>query len=146
MKACKDFEEELLDYSELTSGAREAVDVHLGACTNCREFLDVLSQLDTALERAYEKVNAPAGIQSNVLARIETERPLRPVSVVPEFLDFIGWTSVAVIVCALAWPIARDAFIETSLPPVLATVALCACVVFVVATWVGVRVYSDLKH
>jgi hypothetical protein len=146
MKACEGFEERLLDYSELASDAREAVDVHLQACTNCREFLNVLSQLDTALARAYEQVSAPDAIQSNVLTRIETERALRPMSVVPELLDFIGWASVAVIVCALAWPIARASFIETSSPPVLAAVALCALVVLVGATWVGVRVYSDLKH
>jgi predicted anti-sigma-YlaC factor YlaD len=145
MKACEDFEEQLLDYSELADPAREAVDVHLQACANCREFLNVLAELDTALSRAYEKVSAPDGIQSNVLTRIETEGALRPMSVVPELLDFIGWASVAVIVCMLAWPIARASFIETSWRPASATVTLCAFVFFAGATLVGVRAYSELK-
>jgi len=56
---CNSFEERILTYEAnlLPSPEREAVERHVVTCSNCRQFLAQLRELDAALER---DVNRPA--------------------------------------------------------------------------------------
>ena len=90
--ACPDFEERLVDYDELSSIERAAVDAHVAGCAECSQFFSVLREMDAALTAAF----ADRQVSPVLAARVRQE--LRRPSIIPEILDGAGWAAVIAIV------------------------------------------------
>jgi predicted anti-sigma-YlaC factor YlaD len=85
---CAPFEDLLVDYAELSTEDRCAVDEHLAGCAGCREYVDTLAHLETGLSRMYAGTQASPAFRRDLLSSLE-----RP-SLLPEILDFIGWVGI----------------------------------------------------
>jgi hypothetical protein len=136
---CASFEDLLLDYSELSEPERECVNLHISGCAECREYLEIMAQLDARLLELYAGVNLSQVFQKAVLSRVDGEAPRSRLSMLPEVLDFIGWAGVIIVVVCLALP-ARHLW-----PGFNTVVALCTAVALLAAVWAGVRSYADLN-
>jgi len=123
---CAPFEDLLIDYAELSIEEGCAVDAHLGGCADCREYRDALAHLDTGLSQLYAGTQVSPAFRHDVLSFVE-----RP-SLLPEILDFIGWTGIiAALACLipLLWHFQPD----------LKSVALvCAAATIIAAIWAAV--------
>jgi len=71
---------------------------HIRQCEACRALLDELSHLEASFETAFAGISAPPGLETAVRARIAREVPERAPSLIPEFLDFLGWAAVLAVV------------------------------------------------
>jgi anti-sigma factor RsiW len=98
---CAEWENLLLEYPELDAEARLPVDAHTRVCPKCRAFLETALELDGALRERFAGRTAPASLAPAVLARISRQTPYRPVSPLPELLDFIGWAAVVAVAVVL---------------------------------------------
>src|SRR5437870_2807123 len=99
--ACVEFEDLLLDYSELSDAERVRADGHVAGCAACREFLEVLQAVDTNLTAQYSHRGLDASFDHALKQRIRQEKqrirqeiPAPRPSLVPELLDFIGWAGI----------------------------------------------------
>ena len=136
---CAQFEDLLLDYGELPAIEREMVDAHLAGCADCREYLETAAQLDTRLAELYAGAQVSPAFHQAMLARAAAEVvPAKP-SMLPEVLDFIGWAGIIAAVVCLA-PLAPHFRLEFN------TFAAIAAAIAILAVWVGVHSYADLKH
>jgi hypothetical protein len=70
---------------------------HAAHCEACRALLEELTCVEATLETAFAGITAPPGLEAAVRARIAEELPQRGPSLVPEFLDFIGWAAVLAV-------------------------------------------------
>jgi len=70
---------------------------HAAHCEACRALLEELTCVEATLETAFAGISAPPGLEAAVRARIAEELPRRGPSLVPEFLDFIGWAAVLAV-------------------------------------------------
>ncbi|HTQ55898.1 MAG TPA: hypothetical protein VMI94_15630 [Bryobacteraceae bacterium] len=89
--ACPDFEELI----------RQGPAGHAAHCDDCRGRLEAWTEIDGAFTSAFADVSAPAGMAAAVRARVAREVPLRPPSILPEALDFIGWAAVLALAAVL---------------------------------------------
>ena len=130
--ACASFEDRLLDYDQLDAAERATIDAHLKECGSCREYLGVLTDLDTGLSRLY------AGTQAS--RQIRVPMVTAKVSWIPEFLDFIGWAAVIAFAIGLALMFVPAPALATSAMVVLAAVAASA------AVWICLRSFAELHE
>jgi anti-sigma factor RsiW len=100
---CNEFESWLLDYAGLEPERRRAVDIHLAVCPECRLHFEALAEADAALSLRFPARRAPAGFETAVLGRIERQLPLRKPPLLPEILDFVGWTAVVATAAGLLY-------------------------------------------
>jgi predicted anti-sigma-YlaC factor YlaD len=124
---CAPFEDLLMDYTELSTDERCAVDAHLAGCADCREYLGTLAHLDAGLSQLYAGAQVSPAFRKDVLSILE-----RP-SLLPEILDLIGWAAIIATLVCLA-PLLR------LYQPELKSVALvCGAVAIVAAVWATVH-------
>jgi len=90
--ACREFEDLLADYQNLSAIERQTVDSHLFSCSECRAFQEALAEVDSTLTATFTGLRAPAGLPLAVI-----RRP----SFVPEILDFGGGAAVLVVALLL---------------------------------------------
>lgn len=142
---CASFEDLLLDYQAISAADRRAVDAHVAACADCREYLDTVLQLDLQLADLYGAVEASPAFGSVVRSRVAREAPLPKLSFVPEVLDFIGWSAV---LAGLAWLVLSLPLPRPDLTPQILLVAAlgAAAIAIPAAVWAGMRSYSELKQ
>jgi hypothetical protein len=100
---CAEWEDLLLDYSELSAGERQATDAHLAGCAGCREYLETAAHLETGLVELYSGAQVSPAFRSNVLSSLDTGIGLERPSALPEVLDFIGWAGIIAAIVCLAW-------------------------------------------
>jgi hypothetical protein len=123
---CASYEDLLVDYMELSTGERCAVDAPLAGCADCREYLDTLAHLDAGLSQLYANTQVSPAFRNGVLSILE-----RP-SLLPEVLDFIGWAGIIAALICLA-PLLRR------FQPELTSVALiCGAAAISAAVWAAV--------
>jgi len=134
MQPCPEYEDRILDYGELPPSERAEVDCHLSTCHPCLQFQQALREVDQGLERALADVRLRA-VAADVLRKAQTP-PKRP-SLLPEVLDFAGWTSVTAAVVAAVLVIAP-------LQEPLVWLALSGAVV-AGSGWFGVRSWQEMK-
>ena len=131
---CPAFEDRLLDYAQLATADRAAVDHHIAACQGCREYLATLEHVD----RSLTALLAPAVPSADFAARVRARAPGfdRP-RMLPELLDFVGWAAIACILAlvALYW----------AAPSTLGLAAAAAAVSLTTAIVVSLRSHADLK-
>jgi hypothetical protein len=89
--ACPEFEDLL----------RDGAGGHAAHCERCRALLDAFAHVDSTFEAAFGNISAPRTLAASVRARIAHEVPLRPPSLIPEILDFIGWAAVLALAVLL---------------------------------------------
>lgn len=95
---CEEFERRLTEYATLDAAERAGVDAHVSHCPECREWLRLLAEIDAGLQSAYGDVRAPVTLAQGL------GREARPrLSPLPELLDWIAWTGVAVAAAAIVW-------------------------------------------
>jgi anti-sigma factor RsiW len=124
---CELFEDLLNGYGELSPSERRSVDAHLGACAECREFLETLAQLDESLTALY------AGMAPR---RMFDPAAVREPSALPEVLDFCGWAAVLAILAVLIVTGAARFGITLALPPYAGWYAAgAAAMVALVSRW-----------
>ncbi len=103
---CAAFEDLLRGYDELTAAERRSADVHLAACTDCREYLETLADLDRELTGLYEGLDPRPGFATRIISDASAmQKPSaqsRRPSAWPEVLDFCGWAAIVAIVSFLA--------------------------------------------
>jgi hypothetical protein len=137
---CASFEDLLLDYAELPGPERETVDAHVANCARCREYLQILKQLDSGLSELYTGTQAQAGFQKRVVRRLKAETWLAKPSFLPEVLDFVGWAAIiAAAACLMPRPTPLPAEFTSSAALGGAAIATLA------ALWIAVRSYAELK-
>ena len=74
---CDDFADRILEYQENELAARQhgAVEAHLAACAECREFLHQLRALDAALARDLPQPSLSAHFPERLARRIQQQKP-----------------------------------------------------------------------
>ena len=74
---CDDFADRILEYqeNELAARQRGAVEAHLAACAECREFLHQLRALDAALARDLTRPSLSAHFGERLAWRIKEQTP-----------------------------------------------------------------------
>jgi len=146
--SCASFEELLLDYPDLTAQERDAVDLHLTQCANCRRYSDTLLQLDVALTEQFSGVQ-PSELFRSRLHAITTNRspqfPLTAPSFLPELLDLIGVAGIMLVVSLILWKIVSIPQITAFVPIVRIVVPVCAGLVLFGIALLGARVYAEFK-
>ncbi|HUK18788.1 MAG TPA: hypothetical protein VLW65_20350 [Bryobacteraceae bacterium] len=80
---------------------REGANGHAAHCEKCRALLEAAADVDRAFESAFAGITAPSGLTAAARARLAREVPIRPPSLLPEALDFIGWAAVLALAAAL---------------------------------------------
>ena len=138
--ACKEFEDRLVDYPELSGDERLAVDSHLAGCAECRAFREVLAEVDSTLAAAFSGLNGPAALPHTVMSRIETRTPARRPSFVPELLDLTGGAAV-LAVALLLLPICLSG-LALDVPSYWVTGVL----FMLIGLFVAYRSYAELEH
>lgn len=142
--SCASFEDLLLNYSDLSAGDRNRLDLHVTGCPGCRAYRDLLHQFDEALSEQLGKVKVPDTLKESVYAEVSVSPTLAPPSLVPEILDLIGWIAVFGIALTVIWKMALSGNslsvlgLGGVLPLVLGLTAAGT-------VWMGMRVYSELK-
>jgi hypothetical protein len=102
------------------------VDVHLAGCADCSEYLKTLAHLDTGLAGLYSGPQVSPAFRHDVLSILE-----RP-SLLPEVLDFIGWSGILAALVCLA------SLLPHFQPGIKSVVLACAAVAIVAAIWAAV--------
>lgn len=143
--ACASFEELLLDYADLPAQERVAVDLHLAACANCRQYADALSQLDVALTEQFSGIQPSELLHSRLHAVTASRSPLRSPSFVPELLDLIGVAGIVLVLSLILWKVVPIPGITDFVPIVSIVLPVCAGLVLLGIVLLGARVYSEFK-
>jgi predicted anti-sigma-YlaC factor YlaD len=143
--SCAAFEELLLDYAELPSQERDAVDLHLTQCASCRQYSDTLSQLDVALTEQFSGVQPSELFQSRLHAVTRNRSPLSAPSFVPELLDLIGFAGIGLVLSLVLWKMVPIPEIADFVPNIGIVLAVCAGLALFGIAWLGVRVYAEFK-
>lgn len=77
MKSCKDFEQEIYFYRELTKENKEVLDNHLTSCKQCREIFAIVQQTEALISKTAsakpEPVNS-AQLTSNIMQRVGNQQ------------------------------------------------------------------------
>jgi len=107
---CAEFEDLLQRYDELSAAERRHAEAHLSDCADCREYFEMLSDLDRELTGLYAGLQPGSKFAAAVASIVSTTpKPitrLRPPSAWPEVLDFCGWAAVVAIAAMLVVTIA----------------------------------------
>jgi anti-sigma factor RsiW len=100
--ACSVFDDQLVDYEDLSEEDRQIVDRHVIECTDCRDYVAVLRTIDSALTAACRDVRLRGGIAPAVRCQLGVSLPRLP-SVWPERFDWAATMAVIACACALVW-------------------------------------------
>lgn len=77
MKSCKDFEQEIYFYRELTKENKEVLENHLAECEECREIFAIVQQTEALISKTAsakpEPVNS-AQLTSNIMQRVGNQQ------------------------------------------------------------------------
>jgi anti-sigma factor RsiW len=103
MTACAAFEDRLLDHAELSPEERVDVDEHLKGCATCREYLDLLQEIDATLTAEVHRVRLNPQHVANVRRLKTAAAPIGPVSPMPEWLDLVAAGALFVFAGGMAW-------------------------------------------
>ena len=103
MSACPAFEDRLLDYRDLAPPDRQAVDAHLAGCPDCREYAQMLSEVDAAFSSQLRATTIAPRRLGEVRERIASDPPVSRVTILPEWLDFAAACAVCAYGYGLAW-------------------------------------------
>jgi len=144
---CAEFEERLLEYAELANGERVLVDAHAARCSSCREFLEALRTVDAQLTAQLAGLEVTSAFAPALRRRVRHEGSAARPSLVPEFLDLVGWGAIVALLGLLGWWLVPLVHV----PSVRMTVSFNASYVlsgaFLLAAFLfGLRSFGDLKH
>jgi hypothetical protein len=145
---CASFEELLLDYADLPAQERDAVDLHLTQCANCRQYSDTLLQLDVALTEQFSGVQPSELFHSRLHAVTTSQSPQSPLSApsfLPELLDLIGVAGIGLVLSLVLWKVVPIPEITDFVPIVGIVLPVCAGLALFGIAWLGVRVYTEFK-
>ena len=143
--SCASFEELLLDYADLPAQERDAVDLHLTQCANCRQYSDTLLQLDVALTEQFSGVQPSELFHSRLHALTTSRPPLSAPSFLPELLDLIGVAGIVLVLSVILWKVVPSPEITDFVPIVGIVLPVCAGLVLIGIVLLGVRVYAEFK-
>jgi anti-sigma factor RsiW len=144
---CGEFEEQLVEYAELTGETRARVDAHVARCAGCREFLEALREVDAALTSQFAGREVSSAFAPAVRQRIQRDSSVRQPSWVPEILDFVGWGAIVALIATLAWWISPQLPVYNVQPAFFRSAPFAAAAVFLaIAFLIGLRSFADLKH
>lgn len=115
MTACPAFEDRLLDYHDLAPSDRETVDAHLAGCTDCRDYLQMLSEVDAAFSSRLGETRLASRQLAEVRERIASHIPVGRVTKLPEWLDFAAACAVCAFGYGLAWQSGLIAYLVATL-------------------------------
>jgi predicted anti-sigma-YlaC factor YlaD len=143
--SCASIEELLLDYADLPAQERDAVDLHLTQCANCRQYSDTLLQLDVALTEEFSGVQPSELFHCRLHAVTTSQSPMSAPSFVPELLDLIGVAGIVLVLSVILWKVVPIPEITEFVPIVGIVLPVCAGVVLIGIVLLGARVYAELK-
>jgi len=146
--SCESFKDLLLNYADLPTRERDAVDLHVNQCAGCRRYSDALSQLDAALTEQFSGVQPSELFQSRLHAVTTSRSPQSPLnapSILPELLDLIGVAGVVLVLALVAWKMVPMPQIAELVPIVGIVLPACAGLAMLGVAWLGARVYSEFK-
>jgi len=101
--ACSECEDLLLDYDELPSTQRAALDAHLSGCEGCRAYLQFLADIDGSLTREFSGEALSADFASHVREQSAKIPVVKEPSWVPAALDLVGAVAASGIVLFLVF-------------------------------------------
>jgi anti-sigma factor RsiW len=115
MSACPAFEDRLLEYDELPSTDRITVDAHLTICPGCREYLQLLGEVDAALFASLRDARFAGQRFVDMRQLVAADTPVAAVSRLPECLDFVATCAVFAFGYGLAWQTGLIAYLVSTL-------------------------------
>ena len=95
---CQEWQELILERERLTPSESQQLDGHLASCAGCRRWADALTEVESVLAAEFR-----AGLDASALHRRITRAVTREqiwTKGLPEALDALGWTALAVLVMA----------------------------------------------
>lgn len=137
---CQEFEDRLAMYDELGSDERETIGTHVAQCTDCRDFLSAVAEVDNALQAAFAESTVSADFSKQVAQKLLDQATLQGPSWIPEMLDAIGWAAVIAILLWLTAFFVPGAEFTTPLAAAMGTV------VVIGGFFVAYRCYGDLRR
>ena len=143
--SCASIEELLLDYADLPAQERDAVDLHLTQCANCRQYSDTLLQLDVVLTEEFSGVQPSELLHSRLHAVTASRSPLSAPSFLPELLDLIGVSGIGLALSLVLWKVVPIPEITDFVPIVGIVLPVCAGLVLIGIVLLGARVYAQFK-
>jgi predicted anti-sigma-YlaC factor YlaD len=141
--SCASVEELLLDYADLPVQERDAVDLHLAQCADCRQYFDTLLQLDVALTAQFSGVQPSKLLHSRLHAVTASRSSLSAPSFLPELLDLIGVAGIGLVLSLVLWNVAPIPEITDFVPIVSIVLAVCAGLALFGVAWIGVREFKS---
>ena len=145
--ACAEFEERLLEYAGLGNGKRARVDAHVAHCFSCRGFLEALRTVDSQLTVQLAGLEVTPAFAPAVRRRVRQEGSAVRPSLVPEFLDFVGWGAIVALLGLVAWWLTPLVHLSSIKMTVSLNAPYVAAGAFLLAAFlVGIRSFADLKH
>ncbi len=146
--ACPEFEDRLIEYADIEGEARACVDAHLADCAGCRQFLEALRVVDTELTARFARREVSTTFAATVRHRVERGAAERPLSFVPEILDFVGWGAIVALFGLMAWWAVPfiPAFNSNQTALSLNTALAAGGVFLLAALFIGLRSLADSKH
>ena len=143
--ACTEFQDRLLAHTELSDDERASVDTHVAGCPECREFLETLHLVDSALTAKFARCEVSGAFSTTVRQRIRRAAPIPRPSLIPELLDFVGWGAIVALAALLAWWVTPLIPVSETLPfPVIAAGA--GALLLSISVIIGLRSFADLKR
>ena len=143
--SCASIEDLLLNFAELPTQERVAVDLHLTQCAGCRQYAEALAQLDAALTERFSGVQPSELLHSRLHAVTTSQSPLSAPSFVPELLDLIGVAGIVFLLLLIPWKSIPLPEFTDFIPIVGILLPVCAGIALFVAAWLGARVYGEFK-
>ena len=143
--SCASFEKLLLDFVDLPTQERAAIDRHLVQCRSCRQYSDTLSQLDFALTEQFPSVQPSERLHSRLNAVKSSPSGLNPPSFLPELLDLIGGAGIVLCVSLVVWKMFPMTEISDFIPDASIVLPVCASLVLFAIAFLGARAYAEMK-
>jgi predicted anti-sigma-YlaC factor YlaD len=93
---CEDWQELILDREQLEAVMQKELGQHLASCEGCHQWALALMEVDSTLTASLQAELGPSTLRSRIKRAVRRER--RWVKGMPEVLDALGWSTLAILV------------------------------------------------
>jgi predicted anti-sigma-YlaC factor YlaD len=95
---CEGWQELILEPERLAPAEQNRLQQHLACCSGCRLWANALAEVDSILTAELRAAIDPSALHQRIARAVAHER--RWMTRVPEALDALGWSALAILVMA----------------------------------------------